>query len=592
MAITDLLEDFEAEDDITACIEDIQKLRIRVDAFKGTAMVGTDDSLKSSATDFRQRTRTLLSKVRIRTTTSPSSPATVTPVHSAPTAPKFKPPIFSGKILEWAAFWNLFSAVMNNNLGLTSSQRTMHLLNAMGSEESKKVATEGAGTELDYDAAVDALKECFERKRTIFAKYFQSWSNTKQIPCKYNNISDAILQMNADIRALERCDAYSCSHMSAAIMERRLDDRLRQRWNVYASDLKIPPTWEYLMEFLKHQLPGLPLEESSKSTSNSQLTTTPKIKAPVLRAEDSRPSSCPVCKGPAHPLFQCETFKSWDQPRRHQHVKTHHQCYNCLGRSHSTRDFPSQCFCRTCGGRHHTLLHRLNNPASAPPANTTGQPNQESISRVQQSTPSSLLSTALVKASRGCYYKVAWALMDPEATVSLVTSRVVQDLRLPKIPHEIILTGLGGERRSRHYIEIRLSSIWNDADDDYLTVRCQVVDTLLPVGECSDAKKIKNMTLVQGKEPLADPTFGCSSRIDLLLGVGDVARAYRDERVHSPDRSIQMDLTVLGGQLVDRFNLALEMKLSCVLLRRQLTPYLRNYGKGKKFLMRKQFNTT
>ena len=54
------------------------------------------------------------------------------------------------------------------------------------------------------------------------------------------------------------------------------------------------------------------------------------------------------------------------------------------------------------------------------------------------------------------------------------------------------------------------------------------------------------MPLVQGKEPLGDPTIGCSSRIDFLLGVGDVARAYRDERVHSPDRSIQMDLTVFG----------------------------------------------
>ena len=62
LAITDLLEDFEAEDDITACIEDIQKLRIRVDAFKGTAMVGTDDSLKSSATDFRHTHTSVQSK--------------------------------------------------------------------------------------------------------------------------------------------------------------------------------------------------------------------------------------------------------------------------------------------------------------------------------------------------------------------------------------------------------------------------------------------------------------------------------------------------------------------------------------------------
>ena len=57
---------------------------------------------------------------------------------------------------------------MNDNPGLTSSQRTMHLLNAMGSEKSTKVAAEGAGTELDYDGAVDAFRE----KKNIFAKYF------------------------------------------------------------------------------------------------------------------------------------------------------------------------------------------------------------------------------------------------------------------------------------------------------------------------------------------------------------------------------------------------------------------------------------
>ena len=86
-------------------------------------------------------------------------------------------------------------------------------------------------------------------------------------------------------------------------------------------------------------------------------------------------------------------------------------------------------------------------------------------------------------------------------------------------------------------------STFLEVDDVYHTVRYQVVDTPLPLGECSDAKKIKSMPLVQGKEHLADPTFGFSSRIDLLLGVGDVARA---EWVHSPDRSIQMDLTVFG----------------------------------------------
>ena len=56
-------------------------------------------------------------------------------------------------------------------------------------------------------------------------------------------------------------------------------------------------------------------------------------------------------------------------------------------------------------------------------------------------------------------------------------------------------------------------------------------------------------TLLQGRSPLADPGFGSSSRIDILLGVADVARARRDAQVRSADHSIQLDLTIFcSGQ--------------------------------------------
>ena len=87
---------------------------------------------------------------------------------------------------------------MKDNPALSSSQCAMHLVTAMSSEEARKVVSEAAGTHLDYDAAVEDLHQCFERKRTIFSNHFQSWSNN-------SDISDRILQMKSDMRGFQQC---------------------------------------------------------------------------------------------------------------------------------------------------------------------------------------------------------------------------------------------------------------------------------------------------------------------------------------------------------------------------------------------------
>ena len=132
---------------------------------------------------------------------------------------------------------------------------------------------------------------------------------------------------------------------------------------------------------------------------------------------------------------------------------------------------------------------------------------------------------------------------------------IIPTIRLYKKPHEIILNGIGGDQRSRHYVELTLFSTWDDSSDDYITVKCHVVDSLLSNSECSDANRIRNMTLVQSHQPLADPAFGRASHIDLLLGIGDVYRAYREGKDVSADGSIRMDNTLFGwtvsGQIQD-----------------------------------------
>ena len=79
-------------------------------------------------------------------------------------------------------------------------------------------------------------------------------------------------------------------------------------------------------------------------------------KAIVMQAKSfSVELSCPACDGATHSLFQCSTFKSWDQERRHRLVKRIKLCYNCLGKGYLLHNCPSHQSCKTCNRRYHSL---------------------------------------------------------------------------------------------------------------------------------------------------------------------------------------------------------------------------------------------
>ena len=64
----------------------------------------------------------------------------------------------------------------------------------------------------------------------------------------------------------------------------------------------------------------------------------------------------PTCLG-AHDIKYCKVFKAKSTTKRLELAKRASLCTNCLGKGHSI----TQCLggsCRTCGQRHHSLLHR------------------------------------------------------------------------------------------------------------------------------------------------------------------------------------------------------------------------------------------
>ena len=189
------------------------------------------------------------------------------------------------------------------------------------------------------------------------------------------------------------------------------------------------------------------------------------------------------------------------------------------------------------------------------------------VLRVQLPQPSSLLSTAYVSAIHKDLRMTSRALVDPVATISLITSRMVHALGLPKIPHHLEVVGLEGEETSRYCVDLQLCSAHLESDpEDHINVHCHVVDKLFPIIPCDEAKNVRSLPILLDKIPLADPDLGTPVRIDILLGIADVNRAFRDEIHQTPDRSIQVSRTVfswtVGGELKPSSSRAIVMRVA------------------------------
>ena len=61
--------------------------------------------------------------------------------------------------------------------------------------------------------------------------------------------------------------------------------------------------------------------------------------------------------GQDHKLWGCENFRTAPILHKQRTVGKGRLCYNCLSPGHQTRDCVSRFNCRTCKGRHHSLLH-------------------------------------------------------------------------------------------------------------------------------------------------------------------------------------------------------------------------------------------
>ena len=252
-----------------------------------------------------------------------------------------------------------------------------------------------------------------------------------------------------------------------------------------------------------------------------------------------------------HGFGKCPTFKTWNQQKRYNHITSVNACMNCLhpgstvGTAKANISVEIVVLITTLFyiGKKKTILMKI---VHQPLLETTLLiPVQLLLPEFKTLNESTILSTALVNVSSERYMKPTRLLMDSGASISLITSSLAQELQAKLSPCEISISGVGGETVSKLVTNVTLSSAFHD-DGDSITVQYHVVEKLvetLPCCNIDELVSIHQLPCLEGKQLADPPGFGKTSKIEILLGVGD---CLSPEFIQPENTAILITKTLFG----------------------------------------------
>ncbi len=561
-----------------ACRESYEKLKLEYKTFvTSTHSYLSCSDIKNVVDEVHELLKQLLDKAsldfepKVKTTTESSTRVDHVVPHFQSRL-KLDLPTFSGDLLDWREFWSIFSARLSRETGLTEHERISCLETAMADKSAKAIVrVHGSGG--SFSECVKALQERYDRNKIVYRHHVQKLSQLKPIQDNYESLCQTIHDLTRHSSGMKTCDGATFEQLLVAMIEPLLPTVLIKLWSDFTSDSHSPPALVDLIKFLKRRSQAVEAILPPKPVLQFQTPTKATLKPKALHAKDHNQDRCPCCDS-CHPIYHCSQFKSLTADKRYNLARRNHLCFNCLSKSHTIDYCSSKATCRDCGRKHHSLLHKPTNSQSQPitasstaskPTNSQSQPIEaSSTASTSIASPSGVKTslfqqrnslipsfvympaTALAMVSvpgRQCKARV---LMDSGSGITLITSRLAQSLKAKKhhLVHEI--TGLNGTKclTSKYVVNLILSSA-SVVEGDEVAIQAHVVNQITSDYGPQDLSAIRALPFLEGKQ-LADPEFGHSGRIDLLLSIADSNRCTYDESESIPDRSFRTWNSVFG----------------------------------------------
>lgn len=234
------------------------------------------------------------------------------------------------------------------------------------------------------------------------------------------------------------------------------DLKTRKEYECQIDDPKRPQSIESVLKFLENRFMAL---ESYESKTPQQATSTKRESAHNVNQNNKFEAKCKMCNITGHFTSQCKEFEKLSKTERFSAIKERRLCSNCLKSNHKTFECVSENRCKTCNGRHHSLLHNENFIKATKYEQKKTQNNEVVNAHAATNTINVQLATALIQVKSATGEKhMLRALIDQGSQSSFITENAADLLKMPRKHISVQIAGTGAiMQRAKHEININIT---------------------------------------------------------------------------------------------------------------------------------------
>ncbi|KRY38791.1 hypothetical protein T01_2128 [Trichinella spiralis] len=287
-----------------------------------------------------------------------------------------KMPVFSGKVLEFPAFWDHFQGCVHNRTDLNDASKFSYLLSSLSGEA--LAAVEGMpSSSANYSHAMELLQVRFGRTDFIVREHVKAIWNAKPCSDSRDSIQAMVDEINRHLRCLTALGKNpSTGEMTAIeaflpLLAEKFPEEIRLAWDVHVqsvsgrvSQFRSSPGGSEACSgcFIRRtrtRQAGRPEAARTRSRSSRAAANSSNGETGGKGRHNGPTRSCPICKGD-HDVASCEEFLQADTHTRSRMAARSKLCFRCLQNGHRTKACKVgwKCTVSGCGGSHHRLLHR------------------------------------------------------------------------------------------------------------------------------------------------------------------------------------------------------------------------------------------
>ncbi|XP_054723428.1 uncharacterized protein LOC129233424 [Uloborus diversus] len=420
--------------------------------------------------------------------------------------PKLSLPNFSGNIIDWLTFKDLFNATVTKNESLSDAQKLQYLKTSLKGDAAKIVNSIPI-SDSNFKIAYNLLDERYSNTREQTFAHIKRFLDLQSIQNESASaLSTLVDNVNEIIRSLETLgqsvDKFGDTSMLYLILQ-KLDTSTKLWWERQSKNYKIPKLRD-LIEFLKSY--ARTIQNSKGSVGKVQKPTSSKVNALVAV------SVCSYCKDNHYLSKKCKSGNTCFKCGKRHHSMLHQENEN-----RSIPRFPSVRAKEfiPCSVDTSLDLNRKNEVTSIVCANNS-YGNQLGTS-MNNSNSSVLLCTAVIKIRNS---KNEWisckCLLDTGSEKNFIRKECAKQLGLKINPAQISVSCLGSYNMlSNGAVELVFSSHF---DTEFkIVTSAYVIDKIC--GELPNSTTPVKCFNEYKDLLLADPSYFKKESIDILFGV-------------------------------------------------------------------------